>query len=158
VVNGDFESGTLTGWTVVGSGGFGDWVVNNGTFDPASPDGPLAPCSGGFEAMTDPTAPGVRVLYQDVAIPAAGSATLRWTDHIRNLAGSFIDPGQEFRVQIRNPTDDSILATLLSTNPGDVALQPCTARCADISGFIGQTVRIAFVEGGQPVFLQRSCG
>ncbi len=148
VVNGDFENGTLTGWTVTSSSGFGTWVINDGTFDPISPDGPLPPCSGAYSALTDMGGPGIYTLYQDVTIPAAASAMLQWTDMIRNHHGSFSDPDQEFRVEIRN-LSDVVLSTVFSTNPGDSAFQPCTSRSADISAFTGQTVRLAFVEEDQ---------
>jgi len=146
VVNGDFETGTLAGWTVTDSTGNGMWTINDGTFIPASGDGPFPPCAGNYSAITDMGGAGIRTLYQDVAVPAAASATLRWIDMIHNHAGSFVDPGQEYRVEVRNPADDSLLAIVSSTNPGDVAIQPCTARCTDISAFAGQTVRIAFAE------------
>ena len=45
IVNGDFETGDFTGWTKVDSGS-GTFVINDGTLDPDSPDGPIAPCGG----------------------------------------------------------------------------------------------------------------
>jgi len=146
LVNGDFETGTLAGWTVADVGSLGSWSVNTGLYDPPSPDPPLPPCGGSFSAMADMTGSGSHTLYQDVTIPTSASAALFWTDMIRNHNGTFVDPGQEFRVQIRNPINNAVLATLFSTNPGDVALQSCTRRCGDISAFVGQTVRITFEE------------
>ena len=146
LVNNDFEAGGLCGWQFTPDSGSGTWVSNDSTFDPASPDGPIAPCGGNYSAITNPTGPGLRVLSQDVAIPAAGSVILEWTDIIRNHAGVFENPNQQFRVQIRNPIDDSILTTVFATNPGDNAFNTCTPRCADISAFAGQTVRVAFTE------------
>jgi hypothetical protein len=54
-----------------------------------------------------------------------------------------VDPSQEYRVQIRN-LENQVLATLFSTNPGDLLLRGWTERSADIRAFAGQTVRVAF--------------
>ena len=51
VVNGDFETGDFTGWSVANSGASGGWAINNGTYDPIGPATPLAPISGDFDAM-----------------------------------------------------------------------------------------------------------
>jgi hypothetical protein len=50
IVNGDFETGSFAGWTVqnFGSGG---WFVNDGTFDPEGPGGPLPPIGGSFDVV-----------------------------------------------------------------------------------------------------------
>ena len=146
IPNGGFETGDFTGWTRIDAGS-GTFVINDGTLVPGSGDGPLAPCQGNFSAVTDQSNPGLHTLYQDVTIPAlAATATLHWIDMIRNHNGAFSDPNQEFRVEIWDPNTNAVLASLFSTNPGDLALQNCTARSADISAFIGQTVRIAFTE------------
>ncbi len=143
LANEDFEHGTLCGWTTTDTG-TGGWVVNDGTLDPDSPDGPLPPCGGAYSAMTNPTGPGVRTLYQDVTISAAASVRLTWVDMLRNHGSDYVDPGQEFRVEVRDPADNSLLAPIFSTNPGDAAFQECTPRCADLSAFAGQTIRLAF--------------
>jgi autotransporter-associated beta strand protein len=143
IVNGGFETGSFSGWTLENSGP-GSFVINNGTYDPASPDGPLPPYDGTYSALSDQTGPGEYAIYQDVTIPAGSHLTLSWEDMIRNFASSFENPDQQYRVEIRN-TSDQTLATLFSTNPGDSLLGSWTARSADLSAFAGQTVRIAFV-------------
>lgn len=146
IVNGDFETGDFTGWTLVNSGS-GTFIINDGSIDPSGPDGPLAPCAGSFGAMVTQTGPGTHTLYQDVTLPvAASSLTLRWTDMIRNHAGNYQDPNQEYRVEVRDPADNSVLVDVFSTNPGDSSLVGCTVRSVDITAFAGQTVRIAFEE------------
>jgi hypothetical protein len=152
LTNGDFETGDFTGWTILNSGS-GTYIINDGTVDPYSSDGPLAPCQGNFSAMTDQRGPGGHTLYQDVTIPAtATSATLNWSDMIRNHAGTFANPIQQFRVEIRNPANNAVLDTLFQTNPGDPLLTGCNARSADVSAFIGQTIRIAFAEADNLFF------
>ena len=145
IVNGGFETGDFSGW-VVQNLGLGSFVINNGSYDPASPDGPLAPRGGSYSVLSDQTGLGARTIFQDIAIPVGSTAvTLSWVDRIHNYAIEFADPNQEYRVEIRN-TSDSVLATVFSTNPGDPLMREWTARGADLSAFAGQTVRIAFVE------------
>jgi uncharacterized repeat protein (TIGR01451 family) len=145
IVNGDFESGDFRGW-VAESTTWGSWVINDGTFDPESPDGPLPPFAGRYSALTRQIGAGKRVLYQEVTIPAGvPMAVLRWADRIRNHASLFVEPGQEFRVEIQNQAGDT-LARAFSTEPGDTLLNDWVERSFDLGDFIGQTVRIAFVE------------
>ena len=144
IVNGGFETGSFSGWTLQNSG-LGSFVINNGSYDPASPGGPMSPYSGANSALSDQTGPGTNAIYQDIAIPAGRTAvTLSWVDRIRNHAGWFADPNQEYRVEIRD-TSDMVLATVFSTNPGDPVMSDWIARSADLSAFAGQTVRVAFV-------------
>jgi hypothetical protein len=143
IINGDFETGDLSGWTLVNSGD-GTFVINDGTLDPSGPDGPLATYNGSFSALTDQGGPGVHTIYQEVTASAT-SSTLAWADMIRNHAEEFLDPAQEFRVEIWN-TDNEVLASLFSTNPSDPLLNNWTERSADISQFAGMTIRVAFTE------------
>jgi hypothetical protein len=78
--------------------------------------------------------------------PSLLSATLLWADHLENHAGIFVDPIQEWRVDVWDPADNSVLAELFSTNPGDPPFQGWTERMADLSPWIGQTIRIAFTQ------------
>lgn len=145
IVNGDFETGNFSGWTLANSGS-GTFVINNGTYDPPGPDGPLPPYSGNFSALSTQSGAGVHTIYQDVTLPAgATSATLRWADRIRNHAVKFADPTQEFRVEIRD-TSNQVLSTLFSTNPGDPLMSGWTERSAGISQFAGMTIRVVFTE------------
>jgi hypothetical protein len=89
----------------------------------------------------------VHTLFQDVALlPGLLSAKLLWADHLQNHAGDFVDPIQEWRVEVWDPADNSVLAELFSTNPGDLPLQGWTERMADLSPWIGQTIRLAFTQ------------
>src|SRR5205085_216096 len=100
LLNGNFETGDLSGWMSddIGSGG---WVLNNGAFDPESPDGPLPPFAGSFSVLAEQVGNGTHILWQDVLIPdSTASATLTWRDRIRNHAGTFT-AHQQFRVELR---------------------------------------------------------
>jgi hypothetical protein len=70
---------------------------------------------------------------------------------IRNHYDSFEDPYQEFRVEIWN-TNNQLLSTLFSTNPGDPLFGDWTERSVGISQFAGMTIRIAFTEEAQQFF------
>ena len=144
IVNGNFETGDLTGWTMEGSDN-GGFVVNNGTFDPASPDGPLPPFAGNFSALAHQLGNGTHALYQDIFIPdAATSTTLRWTDRIRNHASGFA-ANHQFRVELRDP-DNQVRTVLFRTQPGDPNFSEWTERTFDLSDYRGETLRVAFVE------------
>ncbi|MCI0744941.1 MAG: hypothetical protein L0Y58_06005 [Verrucomicrobia subdivision 3 bacterium] len=144
VRNGDFETGDLIGWTVENNG-LGDFVINDGKFDPQSLDGPSPPYEGKFSVVTDQTGGGTHALYQDVQIPLeAKGATLSWVDKIRNHSTQF-DFNQNFRVEVRNVANQ-VLAVAFSTSPGFPLTNDWTRRSVDLTEFRGQTIRIAFVE------------
>lgn len=145
LVNGGFETGDFTGWQTLNSG-YGAWSVNDGEFDPDGPDEPAAPLAGAYDAMTAQNGAGWHLLFQNVSVPPdARSATLAWTDRIRNHASYFSFPNQEFRVEIRD-TNGLRLATAFRTNPGDTNLQPATRRSFDLSRFRGRAIQVAFVQ------------
>lgn len=150
--NGAFEAG-LAAWTRqdVGAGG---WVANDGTFDPESSDGPLPPRGGaGGSALSHQSGNGHHVLYQDLTVPPnAATVVLSWWDRIRNHAGRF-DSRQQFRVELRNPLNDTLLAVVFRTAPGDVLFQDWTFRTVDMNPWRGREIRLAFVEDDEPGYL-----
>ena len=152
LLNGAFESGDFSGWTQINSGP-GSFLINDGAFNPPSPDPALEPCSGNFGAIASSTGPGQHSLYQDITIPAdAGAVTVRWVDRIRNHASQFSDPNQEFRVEVWD-TDNNLISEIFSTDPGDVRLAGCVLRSFDLSAFIGETIRLAFTTQDSLFFL-----
>lgn len=143
IVNGDFETGDFTGWTVVDHS-YGTWVINDGSYLPGSGDPAMAPCAGNYGVLTDETGNGELRLYQDISIPADTlSATLSWSQRLRNHAEEYVDPVQEFRVEIRD-ISGGLLSEVYSTDPGDPIFSDCTAQSFDISQYIGQIVRVSF--------------
>jgi uncharacterized repeat protein (TIGR01451 family) len=145
IMNGDFETGTFTNWVETNTSTLGDWVINNGTYVPPGPGGPKPPFAGSFSALSEQSGGGTHTLYQDIAIsPGAISATLSWVDQICNFATQYTN-GQFFQVEIRG-TNNSLLQIAFTTKPGDPLTNGWTARSFDLSAYIGQTIRIAFVE------------
>lgn len=151
--NGNFETGTLAGWTSedTGAGGF---VVNNGTFDPESPDGALPPQAGSYSALSQQLGNGHHAIWQDVTIPTtATSAILSWWQRVRNHAAAFVPGQQEFRVELRSPTNNQVLETLYATLPGTTLLGNWILPSVSLAAYRGQTVRIAFAQDDQLGYL-----
>jgi uncharacterized repeat protein (TIGR01451 family) len=151
MVNGDFERGNLTGWSL-GNGLNGSFVINDGTVDPLGPEGPVAPYQGGFSALSQQIGPGRQEIYQDVLLPVfLDSFTLSWVQRVRNHAGHFAT-NQSFRVEIRDQ-GNRVSATPFTTQPGDSLDQDWRELSFDLSPWRGQRVRIAFVEEDEAGFL-----
>jgi hypothetical protein len=150
-VNGDFETGDFTGWTLVntGSGGIN---INDGSFVPAGPGSPLPPIAGNFDAVTYQSGPGFHAFRQTINIPNnVFSASLTWNDRVRNHAGVFSDPNQEWRVLILDTSSGTLIQEVFSTTLGDTAIQVGpNSRSGDLTSILqayaGQTVDISFEE------------
>jgi hypothetical protein len=149
ITNGGFETGTFAGWTVFNSGS-GNWSINDGTFDPPGPGGALAPISGSFDAVSSQGGSGLHILSDSFVVPGGiVSAVLGWSDRIRNHAGVFSDPNQEWRVLIEDAGSGALLHEVFSTNPGDPLQQlGPNHRSFDLTtvmaGLEGQSVRVSF--------------
>jgi len=149
IVNGDFETGNLNGWTKNNIGGVppvaNDTYINNGNYVPQSRDGPYPPFGGNYSSIGDGNGAGSMTLSQVITIPAeAESVTLSWVDQIRNFFNTFVatQPLQEFRVEVRS--NATVLATVYRTEPGDPTLNNWVKRSAALTGFRGQRVTLAF--------------
>lgn len=139
VVNGGFETGDFTGWTVSTN-----VVINNGSVYPPSGDVATTPFDGNFSALAEPSPPASALLCQDISLPTnSGTITLSWADRIRNFYTDF-ETNQQFLVQIQD-TNNNALATVFCTRSNDCLLNDWTQRSADISAFAGQTIRLAFL-------------
>jgi subtilase family serine protease len=143
ISNGTFETGTLAGWNQVQSAS-GKFVINNGTFKPPGPDGPLPPYAGSYSALGEESGPGVFYIYQDVSIPSnATSATLSWAHRVRNFYTAF-SSSQQFRVELRD-TNNNVLAVAFTTQPGDPLLDNWVQKSYDVTSFAGQKLRVTFL-------------
>ncbi|MEW6715808.1 MAG: hypothetical protein AB1306_12085 [Nitrospirota bacterium] len=168
VINGGFETGDTTGWTVVnaGSGNFG---VMSGTTSPISFYTVLAPPAGTYAAMTDQTGGGSHILYQDIAVPLHGTTNFSATIYLHNRNTDYITgadlnaggpPNQQFRMDIMNPmaaVDDvgsGVLMNVYQTQPGDPLISGYMPIAANLAPFAGQTVRMRFAEVDNMFYFQ----
>ena len=148
IVNGGFETGDFTGWTVFNSGN-GGWAINNGSFVPPGPGEALPPMSGHFDAVSFQNGSGVHILSEAIVVPShVDSATLGWSDRIRNYAEAFSEPHQEWRVSILDGGGNKI-REVFSTNPGDPLQQiGPNHRSYDVTSLLqsltNQTIRLSF--------------
>jgi hypothetical protein len=174
VVNGDFETGDLSGWTVDSTSvpGNGYWFAYTGTVAPLT-GGPLgstiaAPPEGTHAAVSDEVSPGRHLLYQDVALeslPAGGTMTLKLWGYYKAQQGALgnptpdsLDPSapgvnEQYRIDVMKPSAaiDSIdpadvLLNVFRTQAGDPQTLAPTEMTADLTPFAGQTVRLRFAE------------
>ena len=174
VVNGDFETGDLSGWTVdsTSAPGNGYWFAYSGTVAPltgaALNSTVAAPPQGTYAALSDEVNPGRRVLYQDVAldpVSQGGALTLKLWAYYKAQQGALgnpspdsLDPNapgvnEQYRIDVMKPTAaiDSIdpadvLVHLFGTQTGDPQSMAPTELTADLTPFAGQTVRLRFAE------------
>lgn len=145
VVNGDFESGTLSGWSVSQASSFGNWFAYRGTETPIGArrkaqnlgrDIPVqSPPQGAYAAVTDEVDPDTLILYQDVALepglayrlslvayynsyrPIAIPTpdTLSIAEEALRLPNGKFQENQQFRIDVMRPE-----APLESLDPADI--------------------------------------
>ncbi|MGE5282901.1 MAG: hypothetical protein ACM3N0_11410 [Chloroflexota bacterium] len=180
VVNGDFESGSLFGWTQVNSGE-GAWYAYSGTIAPSEifevePREVPPPPQGKFAAISDQGGPGTHILYQDVAIPLYASSSLSMLVYYKSEAPLVtpspntlsaameseeeLIPNQQYRVDVIKPTAPietlnpaDILATVFATSTGDPQTLSATTMTANLTPFAGQTVRLRLAEVDNQLYL-----
>lgn len=174
VVNGDFEAGTLVGWTQVPAAGeAGGWFAYSGLNAPVSfnwengekvPRIIPPPPQGNFGAIADRTGSGTRILYQDIALEpgmthvlslaayynSAAPITVPTPDTLSIANGS---PNQQYRIDVMKPSApiDSvnpadILSTVFQTDDDDPSAAPPLSRSVDLTPFAGQVVRLRVAE------------
>jgi hypothetical protein len=173
VANGDFETGTLSGWVSVNSGPSegGSWFAYSGTIAPLSEEFEERevppPPQGRYAAISDETGPGLHVLYQDIAIEPALSQTLSMLVYYNSYAEIAVPspdtlssggegPGpanQQYRIDVMKPSaavdsvnPGDILTTVFRTNPGDPEALTPKVVTANLTPFAGQTVRLRLAE------------
>jgi hypothetical protein len=165
VVNGDFETGSLSGWQVDNSPnpGAGDWYAYSGTTTPGGfPSSVSAPPQGAYAAVTDQSDPGRHVLYQDIVVPSSPPQYLTLFVYYRTnepiVSPDSLDPNgafenQQYRVDVMRPgaaidsvAPADILATVFRTLSGDPQSLSPTLKVVDLTPFAGQAVRLRFAE------------
>ncbi len=145
VVNGNFESGTLNGWSVYQANPFGDWFAYRGTETPIGAsrkeqslgrDMPVQPPpQGSYAAVTDEIDPDTLILYQDVSLEPGFDYQLNLTAYYDSykpiaiptpdtlsiaaealqLPNGKFQENQQFRIDVMRPD-----APLESLNPADI--------------------------------------
>jgi len=167
IVNGDFETGNLTGWTQANNPlGNGEWRVYSAASTAEIPVPP--PPAGLYAAVTIQEFIGTRILYQDVTLEPFYSHRLSLIAYYRTDA-SLVTPipntlasgnaeggppeNEQYRIDVIRPTApiDSvnpadILATLFATKTGDPKELAPTTFATDLTPFAGQTVRLRLAE------------
>ncbi len=156
VVNGDFEAGTLRGWSVYQANPFGDWFAYQGTETPIganrkkqSNTGAVSvqpPPQGTYAAVTDEVEPDTLILYQDVALESGHDYQLSlvaYYDSYRPIAiptpntlsiaeealllpNGKFQENQQFRIDVMKPD-----APLESLEPADILRTVFTTKLGD---------------------------
>lgn len=168
VVNGNFESGTLNGWSVYRANEAGNWFAYRGTSEPIADkrggDPIQAPPQGEYAAIADQLNPETAILSQDVVlapglehrlsllayydsyVPLAVPEPDTLSANSEVLAGQ---PNQQFRIDVISPAAaiDSvapadILRNVFRTAPGGPKRMLPKELSADLTAFAGQTVRL----------------
>ncbi len=171
VAGGNFETGTLSGWSVVNSGS-GNWFAYSGTTSPHSGFPVAAPPQGNFAATTDQGGPGSHILYQDLALEAGLKHTLTFTLYYANRAGAFstpaslsesVSPNQQYRVDVVKPSAaiasvaaTDVLRNVVQTHVGDPLTRGPTPITVDLTPYAGQTIRLRFAEVDNQYYFQAS--
>jgi hypothetical protein len=150
VVNGDFESGTLTGWTLTQSTN-GSWFASSGSQTPFGPEReaeeeeeikeaeeegeappPFAsykffpPPSGNFGAVTDENGPSSMILSQDVALGPGYHHELSLYAYYRSFAAIAVPMPNSFETEIPQANQQfridvmKAAAPIESLNPSDI--------------------------------------
>ncbi len=167
VSNGDFETGTLSGWTVSNAGS-GNWFAYTGTTAPISsipefPNQVIAPPQGTFGAISDQDNPGTHILYQDIALEPGLTHTLSMLIYYESdepiavpspeTLSYEVFPNQQYRVDVMkpgtpvdsvNPAD--ILSNVFRTTPGAPQVLQPTALSVDLTPYAGQMIRLRLAE------------
>lgn len=161
ITNGDFETGDLTGWSVNSTGGFGDWIVNDGvSFVFAGPANTLSPIAGSFDLTQSANGPGTQIASTSFVVPpTVNSAVVIWADTIRSFT-TFQDPGQEYSVYFSDINGVQVGPTLFSTDPGNVLMPPTQTRAFDVTSILqsqaGSMMNLVFESDANTFFLHVS--
>ncbi len=171
VVNGDFETGNLSGWNVFRSVESGSWFAykgEKGAGDPIAKQRgrkyPQPPPQGVYAATSDQASATTTILSQEVAL-APGQihrlSLLAFYDSEVPIGVPSPDTlsvdeaqlggqrNQQFRIDVMRPgspieslSPADVLATAFRTQPGAPTSMLPTWVTADLSPFAGQTVRL----------------
>jgi hypothetical protein len=164
VVNGDFESGSLDGWSVNRVTGSGDWFAYEGTDPPIGGKDLTAPVyappQGDYAAITDEYNPDTLILSQDIALRPEYDHRLSLFAYYTSLDPIVVptpdtlavDSGlanQQYRIDVMRPdaplesiAPGDVLRTVFRTQVGDPKDMPPALLATNLNAFAGQTVRL----------------
>ena len=103
IVNGGFETGNLSGWTLANQAGSfpgSNFFIVSGTATPQSASTTVGPASGSFYAVSDALGPGAHALFQSFTVSGpASSVILSFSLFVNSYGGNFVNPsGLDFTV------------------------------------------------------------
>jgi hypothetical protein len=175
VVNGNFETGNLSGWQTqaLGLSTEAGWFAYSGTETPLSEGAIQAPPQGSFAATSDEGGPGTHILYQDIALEPFYAQQLSMLVYYQSAASIIVpspdtldsegSPNQQYRVDVIKPSapittlePSDILATVFQNKTGDPETMAPTQLTVNLTPFAGQTVRLRFVEVDNQFFFNAS--
>jgi hypothetical protein len=139
IVNGGFETGDFSGWTVSDTAvPLCAWAIDGCAVAAGGANSGAHYAGNGFDGN-----PGEYVLAQVVALPA-GTATLSWFE---SEYASYGGAQRTLEVQVRDASGTTVLGTPYSyTLPFNSFTSGWTNRTVDLSSFTGQTIELRFVE------------
>ena len=150
IVNGSFETGDFTGWTVSDTANTTPSLAvradgaNLGIFNVLSTDGTKS-ATHGFGGTSE----GLISIGQNVTVPANATAQATFTYRIAwNTIGSAATSNRTFRVSVQPAGGGVELGgqTLLTAAPNTFGVQATSqSGSLDLTPYAGQTVRLAFV-------------
>jgi hypothetical protein len=173
VVNGDFESGSLSGWDLYRSVEVGDWFAYSGSDGSGDPIAkkrgtkfPQPPPQGDYAATSDQITATTTILSQNISLAAGLNHRLSLLAYYNSEVPIAVpapdtlsvddaqlggQANQQFRIDVIRPgspieslSPADVLATVFRTQPGaPTSMQP-TWLSGDLSAFAGQTVRLRF--------------
>ena len=164
LTNGDFETGSLSGWqqSDASSGSSGSWFAYTGTSTPLFSNPVPFPPQGTYGAVTDQGGPGRHLLYQDFTLPPGpGESRLSLFVYYHSDAPitaqnnlDFTGPAnQQYRVDVMRPTaaldsvaSGDVLLSVFRTLTGDSDTLGPTTKTVDLGALAGQTLRLRFAE------------
>ncbi|HBE57608.1 MAG TPA: hypothetical protein DEG17_16445 [Cyanobacteria bacterium UBA11149] len=166
IVNGGFETGNFSGWTLVNQpGGSGNWFVTSGSVSPQSAHSIPLPTEGTKFAVTDQSGPGSHVLFQDISLEAGFQHILSFNWIAENWDGrGLFNPGtmnqntrpnQQFRIDLvpvgftnwfAPSSSAGILTNILAPVAQNAPVNQWNNLTFDLTPWAGSTVRLAFRE------------
>jgi hypothetical protein len=157
VVNGDYETGDLSGWQVHNSSSGGDWFAYTGS----SVASFFPPPSGSWAAVSKEWEADTAILYQDLELEAYRTHRLALIVYYHSFGPIMVpEPNtlatdeaaadnQQLRVDVVRPAAPiqslaagDVLTTVFANRDGDPTTMVPKELSADLTPFAGQTVRL----------------